>query len=44
MPPYDHRNMGKSEIMHYLGGYDAREGTSEGYQTVHNMGVVHGND
>jgi homogentisate 1,2-dioxygenase len=44
MPPYDHRNMGKSEIMHYLGGYDAREGTAEGYQTVHNMGVAHGND
>lgn len=24
LPPYDHRNNGKAEIMHYLGGYDAR--------------------
>ena len=31
IPPYDHRNMGKSEIMHYLGGYDARLGTSAGF-------------
>lgn len=31
LPPYDHRNVGKSEIMHYLGGYDAREGTLPGF-------------
>jgi len=30
--------------MHYLGGYDAREGTLPGYQTLHDMGVAHGND
>jgi len=44
LPPWDHRNNGKSEIMHYLGGYDAREGTLPGYQTLHDMGVAHGND
>lgn len=27
LPPYDHRNNGKAEIMHYLGGYDARKGS-----------------
>lgn len=30
--------------MHYLGGYDARVGTSAGSQTIHEMGVAHGND
>jgi homogentisate 1,2-dioxygenase len=44
LPPYDHRNNGKSEIMHYLGGYDAREGSEAGYLTVATMGVAHGND
>jgi len=30
--------------MHYLGGYDARTGTAAGYQTIHDMGIAHGND
>ena len=44
LPPYDHRNNAKVEIMHYLGGYDARTGTLPGDHTIHNMGVNHGND
>jgi len=44
LPPYDHRNNGKAELMHYLGGYDARKGTVAGSMTLFDMGVAHGND
>lgn len=30
LPPYDHRNNGKAELMHYLGSYDARVGSAPG--------------
>lgn len=44
LPPYDHRNNGKAELMHYLGSYEARVGSQAGDLTLHDMGVAHGND
>jgi len=42
--PFEHRNVGFSEMMHYLGKYDAREGNKVGNMTFHLQGSHHGND